>query len=105
MSKYLKEARYHAERIQYLHNQGGTKGYSQAEYHYEELSKLILSAEKSKNAKNDALTIQVIKQSAYNLMKEMRDRQKPTMLIEVTSSNPNEQKMVNVLHQLLTKEN
>jgi hypothetical protein len=105
MGKYLKEARHHAEKIRYYYNQGGTKGYSQAEYHYEKLSELILRAEKSKKYKNDAFIIQTIKISAYDLMKEMRNRQKPSMSIEVTPNNLNEQKMVNVLLELLAKEN
>jgi hypothetical protein len=74
MGQYLRRARHHASKIQYYYAQAGSRGYSQAEYHYSELSELLLRASKSKNDKNDTLVIQALKESAVGLMEEMQKR-------------------------------
>lgn len=72
MRSYLTEARHHGERIQYYHRHAGVKGYKQAEYHYERLGQLSLSAERSKSGKNDAIRISILRESASESMEEMR---------------------------------
>jgi hypothetical protein len=75
MGRYLKEARQHAKKIQYYYDHAGSRAYSQAEYHYNELCGLMLRAERSKNDKNDAIIIQALKESSVDLMGEMRKRE------------------------------
>jgi hypothetical protein len=72
MGRYLTNARYHLERIQYYHRVAGSNGHKQAANHYHELCTLIERAMHSKNDKNDAVVIAVLKQSAHELMDEMR---------------------------------
>jgi hypothetical protein len=74
MGRYLKEARHHAEKIQYYCDHAGPRAYSQAEYHHNELCELMLKAERSKNDKNDVILIQALKESSVSLMKEMQKR-------------------------------
>lgn len=74
MGQYLKEARNHAKKIQYYYDRAGTRAYSQAEYHYDELCGLMLRAERSKDGRDDAIIIQTLKESAVGLMEEMRKR-------------------------------
>jgi hypothetical protein len=74
MGRYLRDARHHAERIEYYYKHAGTAGYSQAEYHWNELSGLILRAARSKNEQSDAAVIQGIRQSLKPMMDEMRQR-------------------------------
>jgi hypothetical protein len=74
MGQYLKEARHHARKIQYYYDHAGSRGYSQAEYHYDELCGLMIRAERSKNGRNDLVIIQALKESAVGLMEEMRKR-------------------------------
>ena len=72
MGRYLNEAWYHAERISYYHRHAGENGYKQAAYHYHELGSLGPRAERSKNDRNDSVVISVLRQSAAELMEEMR---------------------------------
>jgi hypothetical protein len=75
MGRYEREARRHAQQIQYYYNHAGAMGYSQARYHYSRLSDLINRALRSKHEKSDAVVIQILNKSADLLMQEMRRRQ------------------------------
>jgi hypothetical protein len=75
MGRYLKEAKFHAERIQHYYDYAGPMGYSQAKYDYLQLSNLILRAHQSKHDKSDAVLIRDIKQSADLLMEQMKKRE------------------------------
>ena len=75
MGKYLKEARHHVEKIQYYFDHTGAKGYSQAKYHYDELSNLLMRAHKSSKDKGDTSIIQTLYKSAGHLMEQMRKRE------------------------------
>lgn len=74
MGRYQKKARYHADRIQYYFDHARDLGYSQAEYDYNELSELIMRAERSKNDKKDAGVIRILKTKVEPLMEEMKRR-------------------------------
>jgi hypothetical protein len=74
MGRYLTNARYHLERIEYYHRVGADLGYKQAKYHYDELCSLIGRSMQSKNDKNDAPVIVALKESAVELMNDMRKR-------------------------------
>lgn len=71
MGRYLKEARYHVERVRYYYKHGGDTGYSQATHHYSELADLALRAERSKNDKNDVVVILALRESVGELMNEI----------------------------------
>ena len=72
MGRYLREARHHAEKIEYYYNHAGTAGYSQAVYHWDKLSDLMVRAMRSKNDKSDAPVIRGIIDSSQTLMDEMK---------------------------------
>ena len=75
MVKYLKEARNHVEKIQYYFDHAGAKGYSQAKYHYDELSNLLMRSNRSSNDKGDTSIIHALYKQADDLMKQMRKRE------------------------------
>jgi len=75
MGRYAREARFHAEQIQHYYDHAGGMGYSQARYHQCQLSNLIGRAFKSKNDKNDVVTIQSLKETADRQMDEMQQRE------------------------------
>lgn len=76
MGRYLSNARYHFDRIEYFHKFAESNGYKQAEHHYHELCTLIDRAMHSKNDKNDAVVIAALREPAAELMREMRQREK-----------------------------
>ncbi len=81
MGRYLRDARRHAEKIEYYYEHAGVRGYSQAEYHWNRLSRCLLGATRSKNEKSYAAIIQGIRQSSQPMMDEMKQRstnQNPT---------------------------
>lgn len=74
MGKYRKKATHHVDCIQRYYDHARGSGYLQAEYDYIELSELIMKAERSKNDKNDADFIRILKKKAEPLMEEMKKR-------------------------------
>jgi hypothetical protein len=74
MGRYLTDARYHLERIEYYHRFAADLGYKQAKHHYDELCSLIGRSMQSKNDKHDAPVIVALKESAAELMDVMRKR-------------------------------
>jgi hypothetical protein len=74
MGQYLRQARHHAERIEYFHRHAGSAGHKQATYHYDQLCRLIDRASQSKNDKNDAVVIATLREPAAVLMGEMLER-------------------------------
>ncbi len=75
MGKYEKEAGEHTGQIQYYYDQGGTAGYSQAQYHYSKLTELLGKASGSKNDKDDVVVIQKYIESCRPLMDDMRQKE------------------------------
>lgn len=75
MGRYLKKAKFHAERIQYYYDYAGPMGYSQAKSHWHDLCDLIGRALRSKHDKNDAIVIGSIKESVQPLMEHMKKRE------------------------------
>lgn len=75
MGRYLKEARYDVKKIQYYYDHAGSRGYSQAKYHYFNLSDMMMRAHRSKHDKNETIIIQMLKKSVDGLMEEMRRRE------------------------------
>ncbi len=71
MSKNLKLARHHLERIEYYHQHAGPAGYNQARPHYEQLGEILLRSAKSEKRESDVILIQALIQSAEPLMKSM----------------------------------
>jgi len=76
MSKYLRDAYRHAEKIEYYHEHAGSRGYSQALYHLTKLANLVFSARNSKKYKNEEPLIHSIMQSKQQMVDEMKDREK-----------------------------
>ena len=72
MGRYLRDARHHAERIEHYYKHAGTAGCSQAEYHWNKLSDLMVRATRSKNDKTDAPVIRGIIDSSRTMMDEMK---------------------------------
>ena len=72
MGQYLRDARRHAERIEYYDRHAGTAGYAQAEYHWNTLSELMSRASCSRNDKSDAPVIAGIIDSSRAMMDAMR---------------------------------
>jgi hypothetical protein len=79
MGRYLKEARHHIEKIQKYFDHAGPKGYSQAKYHYDELSNLLMRVYRSSKDKGDAPIIQALKKSIDPLMEQMRKREEENL--------------------------
>jgi hypothetical protein len=71
MGQYESKARHHLERIRYYHENAGPRGYAQAEYHYNELARLLMAAQGSKKNKSDAGIIAIFREQAGSLMAEM----------------------------------
>lgn len=76
MAGYLRDARRHAEKIEYYYKYAGSRGYAQAVYHWDKLVSLVLSAMNSKRYKNEAPLINSIRRSMQKMMDEMKDREK-----------------------------
>jgi hypothetical protein len=76
MAGYLSDARRHAKKIEHYYQHAGSRGYTQALYHYEELTRLVFSAMKSKKHKGKASLINSIRMSMQKMMDEMKDREK-----------------------------
>jgi hypothetical protein len=75
MGRYLKQARHHAQRIEYYHKHAGTLGFKQAQHHYFQLDYFMIGADRSKNDRTDAVVIRALRESADKLMEEMRRRE------------------------------
>lgn len=75
MGRYLRDARHHLDQIRYLYDNAGDAGYGQAEYHWNELFRLLRSAQKSKNDKADAPMIQGLLDSAKPMMDELKKKE------------------------------
>ncbi|MDA3926463.1 MAG: hypothetical protein PF904_17370 [Kiritimatiellae bacterium] len=82
MGRYEKDARQHANMILHYYDHADSNGYSQADYHYCQLSDLIIRASKSKNDQNDVVVIQTLKESAERLMRKMKERE-----VEIENKN------------------
>ena len=89
MGRYEQKARHHAEQIQYYFEHADGLGYSQAKYHYNQLSNLIGRALKSKNDKSDVVTIQCLRESADSLMQQMKQREVDLMKEQEEQENNN----------------
>jgi len=74
MGRYLKDARWHAERIQNFYDYGGPVGHQQAEHHFHKLEDLVGRAGRSKNDKSDVAPILALLQPARAQMREMAQR-------------------------------
>ena len=74
MGRYIKDARYHIEKIKHYYKHGGDRGYYKASHNYSELSDLALRAERSKNNKNDVAIILALRESVSDMMDEMQKR-------------------------------
>jgi hypothetical protein len=72
MGRYESKARYHLEQIKYYHENAGPRGYVQAKYHYNELGRLQIAAQRSKDNKGDAGIIAIFREEAGHLMSEMK---------------------------------
>jgi hypothetical protein len=75
MNNYLRDARFHAEKIEHYHAHAGAAGYSQATHHQLQLNELLGRAHRSKRGPNDVPAIQAIIQAVRSKMDEMRKRQ------------------------------
>jgi hypothetical protein len=75
MSRYLRDARRHAEKIRHFYDFAGKNGYKQAIYHWSKLVTIMRSVMRSKNDKNDALPINNIIEKMQPLMDEMKKRE------------------------------
>lgn|GEM_PF-1454017 len=71
MGRYLREAKHHAERIDYYHEYAGPLGYQQAEYHFHRLQGLVGRAGRSKNDKSDVAPILALRDAARAKMEKM----------------------------------
>lgn len=76
MAGFLRDARRHAERIEYFHENAGGRGYDQAVHHFGELTGLIFRARQSNRYKDEAPLINIIKKDMQTLMDEMKNRKK-----------------------------
>ena len=76
MGRYENDAQHHLGRIKHAYEHAGFRGYSQAEYHWGELTALLRRASRSKNDKTAAIGIQEIIDSARTMMDEMQARQR-----------------------------
>ena len=74
VSRYMREARFHEEKITYFHSYAGSLGYQQAEYHFNRLCSLPERASRSKNDKADVPVLLDMMRDARKLMEEMRSR-------------------------------
>ncbi len=74
--RYLKQAKFHAERINYYHRHAGSMGYDQAEYDRNMLAEMLVRALRSKNERHVAPVIQQMMKSAQKKMDEMEKRKK-----------------------------
>ena len=72
MGRYLRDARHHAEKIEHYYKHAGNAGYTQAVYHWDKLSDLMVRATRSKNDKSDAPVIRGIIDSCRTMMDEMK---------------------------------
>jgi hypothetical protein len=77
MGKFLVGAKSHVSKIKHYYKHAGTAGYSQAEYHWIELTGLVRRASRSKNDKSDVPDIQELVRSVEPMMDEMKKRGKP----------------------------
>jgi hypothetical protein len=75
MSRYMNEAKFDVEKIEYYYKYGGHRGHSQAIGHFNRLGSLISRASRSKNNRNDAQSIQRMYNSVLPLMEEMKKRE------------------------------
>lgn len=76
MAGYLRDARRHAENIEYYYKHAGSRGYAQAVYHWDKLASLVFSAMNSKRYKDEAPLINSIRQSMQQMMDGMKLREK-----------------------------
>ena len=76
MNTYLRDARHHAERIDYYHARAGEAGYSQARYHEQQLDELLIRAQRSKRGKDDVPVIKAIIEDARPKLIDMKRREK-----------------------------
>ena len=74
MSRYLREAKHHAESIQTCYDNADASEYNEAEYHFQQLTGLIGRAHNSKNDKADVPLITEMVKRARPLMDEMKKR-------------------------------
>jgi hypothetical protein len=74
MGKYLTEARRHIKKIEHYRNHAGIRGYDQAIDHWNELSDLMLRAQRSRKDSGDASMIHALRESTKPLMDEMEQR-------------------------------
>ncbi|MDZ4659512.1 MAG: hypothetical protein SH868_18225 [Bythopirellula sp.] len=75
MSRYLRDAQHHSDKIDHYHKHAGSGGYSQAHYHETKLEELMVRASKSKTGKSCVSFIGNILESVRPKMKEMKDRE------------------------------
>jgi hypothetical protein len=74
MGRHIREARRHAQKIEYYYNHAGEKGYAQAVYHWDKLADLVFGAMNSKKHKGEAPIIQEIRKRLQPKMDEMEER-------------------------------
>ena len=74
MGRHLRDANRHAEKIDHFYKHAGSSGYSQAEYHWNELSQLLARAIGSKNDRSDGVMIREIIKDMRPKMDEMKKR-------------------------------
>lgn len=75
MAYYSRDARRHAERIDYYYAHAGEFGYAQAHYHLTELEKLLQRANRSTRGMSDLPVIQAILDGVRPKMDEMKRRE------------------------------
>jgi len=66
----LKDARHHAEKIEYFYNHAAERGYQQAVFHWDELCNLERNAKK-----NEQGIIHALRKSCQTIMDEMRRKE------------------------------
>ena len=72
MAGYLPEAQRHAEKIDYFYKHAGTRGYSQALYHLDEIASLAIKAQNSEKYREEVPVIHGIMKSMQEMMDKMK---------------------------------
>jgi len=76
MTTYLRDAQFHARKIDHYHAHAGAAGYAQARHHLSALGELLGRAHRSKRGKRDVPVIQAIIAGAQVKMERMKEREK-----------------------------
>lgn len=72
MGRFYSDAQRHVEKIEHFYKHAGFAGYSQALYHWNELSSLYARSAKSKSNKSDANLIHGLIEQYNSMMTEMK---------------------------------